>query len=90
MVREVDFKRAIGRISRPDEQFEAVLFFDERQADWILAAWLAREDKIRKTVEFVCQPKDVKIVHPYGESEVRPLDATSARAASPGRPRCRC
>jgi len=78
MVREVDFKRAVGRISHPTEQFEAVLFYDEKQADWILAAWLAREDKMKKTIEFVCQPKDVKIVHPYGETEIRPLDTASA------------
>jgi len=74
MVKEVDFKRAVGRISHPAEEFESVLFFDEKLAEWILAAWLNREDNLKKTIEFVCKSEDVKIVHPYGETEVRPLE----------------
>jgi len=74
MVKEVDYKKIIGRCPMPDEELEAVLIYDEKHNDYILAAWLARDDVEKKTIEFVCKTEDIKIVHPYGDVEMRPLE----------------
>ena len=77
MVKEVDFKNVIGRFRRPDEGWDAVLLFDPKHSKYILAAWCNGLGSTKK-VDFVCEPLDVKIVHPYGDVEIRTLNASPA------------
>jgi len=77
MVKEVDFKKVIGRFRRPEEGWDAVLIFDPKHREYILAAWCPGLGN-KKKVDFVCEPEDVKIVHPFGDVEMRVLDAPPA------------
>ncbi|MBN1901568.1 beta-galactosidase [Candidatus Sumerlaeota bacterium] len=73
MVKEVDYKKFVGRIRRPEEGWDGVLIFDPKRREFILAAWCAGLGNTKK-LDFFCEPVDVKIVHPYGEVEMRPLE----------------
>lgn len=70
LVKEVDFKKFIGRYRRPEEDLEAVLIYDQDRNEYILAAWLTREDEEKIASDIVCEWRDVKIVHPYGDAEI--------------------
>jgi len=77
MVKEVNFKKVVGRYRVPKEDLEAVLIYDEKIPEYILAVWLIKEDE-KKKIKFICEAKNVKIVHPYGEEEILPFESTSS------------
>jgi hypothetical protein len=72
MVKEVDYREVLGRYSRPEKKLEAVLIFDQKRREYILTAWYTGEEE-KVSLEFVCEPVDVKIVHPYGDAEIRTM-----------------
>jgi cellulose/xylan binding protein with CBM9 domain/glycosyl hydrolase family 53 len=74
MVKEVDFKKVIGRWRRSIQKVEAVLIFDEKHNEYMLAAWMPGA-KEKKDFSFTCEAADIKIVHPYGKVEIIPLPA---------------
>jgi len=72
MVKEIDYKEVLGRCRNWGDDVESVLIYDPKRNEFSLAVWLAAEEGKRR-LEVVCEPGDVKIVHPYGDVEVRPL-----------------
>jgi len=77
MVKEVDYKKVLGRYRTPKEGLEAVLIYDQKIPEYILAVWLTKEDE-KKKMEFICEAKDVKIVDPYGKEEIMPFTGSSS------------
>ena len=73
MVKEVDYKTVVGRRCYPDLELETVLFHDPGRNEFILAAWLRGEsEEKKKSLEFVCEARDIKLVHPFGDVEILP------------------
>lgn len=72
MVKEVDYKEILGRFRRPEKGMEAILIFDAKRNEFILAAWYTGEEE-KISWEFTCEPVDVKIVHPFGDAEIRTM-----------------
>ena len=66
----MDYNEVIGHYVKEDQGWRGVLVYDEEKNDYIMAAWVPSPEK-KKTVEFLCEPGDVKIVHPYGDVEIR-------------------
>lgn len=72
MVKEVGDRPVLGRCRNLGRGVESVLIHDPARDEYSLAVWLRKAGK-KKKVDVVCDPVDVKIVHPYGEIEMRPL-----------------